>query len=143
MKTLTRITLAAGALLAIAAPAAQALPKDNAIQPSPIYFGVVKSGTHPTKTATVTNHTGHAQRIRKFILAGAGGGRFTLTSKRATCRLNLRLANGDSCTVVIRVATERVEFQETNLQINYGRSLRYPHGQRGQWNAFVFAHVVA
>lgn len=137
----TIITLAAVALLA--APAtASAAPKDNAIQPSPAYFGKVVAGTHPTKTLTLTNHTKRNQYIRKFILAGAGGGKFSLTWRTATCRVGLNLQPGGHCTIVVRVTTTMPEYWETNLQVNYGpRLLARP--KRGQWNAFVFANVVA
>lgn len=142
------LTIAAALLAAaITAPTATAngCPDNtcNAIQPSPVYFGQVKAGDYPTKLLTLTNHTGRKQRIRRFILAGAGGGRFTLTWKRATCRIDMRLLQGESCTLVVRVTTERVDYQETNLQVNYGRSTAFRHGQRGQWNAVVFARVVA
>jgi len=140
---MTRTILIAAAALLATAGTAHATPKDNAIQPSPAYFGKVTAGTHPTKTLTVTNHTGRSQHIRRFILAGAGGGKFTLTWRRATCRVDTLLPSGASCTVVVRVATEKPEYWETNLQINYGRSTQFRHGQRGQWNAFVFANVVA
>lgn len=127
-------------LLALPA-AAQALPKDNAIQPSPAYFGKVVAGTHPTKTLTVHNPTSRNQYLRKFILAGAGGGKFTLTWKHATCRLGMNLKADASCTVVVRVLATMPEYWETNLQINYGpRLLARP--KRGQWNAFIFANVV-
>jgi hypothetical protein len=138
-KTITIATIVA----ALATPVvAQAAPKDNAIQPSPAYFGKVAAGTHPTKTLTLTNHTKRNQYIRKFILAGAGGGKFSLTWRAATCRVGLNLQPGGHCTIVVRVATSFPEYWETNLQVNYGpRLLSRP--KRGQWNAFVFANVVA
>jgi hypothetical protein len=135
-------TIAAVAALLAVPATAQAAPKDNAIQPSPAYFGKVEAGTHPTKTLTVTNRTSRNQYIRKFILAGAGGGKFTLTWRHATCRLGMNLQPKQSCTVVVRVVTTMPEYWETNLQINYGpRLLARP--KRGQWNGFIFANVVA
>ena len=140
-RTITALVVAVG--LMVAAPATMASSQDNAIQPSPAYFGKVVAGTHPVKLLRVTNRTGRQERIRKFILAGAGGGKFSLTWKTATCRVNMLLKNKESCTVAVRVVTNVPEFWETNLQINYGRSTHYRHGRRGQWNGFVFANVVA
>src|SRR5204862_361468 len=65
---LHRIIIAIAAGAAIAAPAAQADPSDNAIQPSPVYFGKVTAGTHPTRTLTLKNVTGHKQVLRRFDL---------------------------------------------------------------------------
>lgn len=135
------ILIAATTLIALPATA-QALPKDNAIQPSPAYFGKVVAGTHPTKTLTVTNHTGRNQYIRKFILAGAGGGKFSLTFHNQTCHVGLNLRQDESCTVGVRVVTVMPEYWETNLQINYGPRL-LARAKRGQWNGVVFANVVA
>ena len=135
------ITLAAISIAATASPA-QASSRDNAIQPSPVYFGTVKSGDHPTKTLTLKNVTGHRQTIRRFDLDGAGGRKFTLTWTRATCYAGLRLAPKQTCTLVVRVATERPEFWQTTLSVYYGRPLAFKHGTRGQFNTAVFAHVV-
>jgi hypothetical protein len=142
---MTRSMLTLGALVALlAAPAAaQAQPADNAIQPSPVFFGEVKAGDHPKKLLTLTNHTGRKQTLRKFILEGAGGGKFGLgVGDGATCRRWMNLKNGRSCTFYVRVVTDFPDWWETNIQINYGpRIMGLP--KRGQWNAIVFAHVVA
>lgn len=143
MKKLITLTAIAAAAIAGTTGAAEAASTDNAIQPSPVYFGAVKSGTHPTKTLTVKNVTGHKQYLRRFDLAGAGGGKFTLTWRTATCYAGRALLPGKTCSLVVRVKTERVEFWQTTLSVYFGRPLHFKHGTRGQFNTAVFAHVVA
>jgi hypothetical protein len=134
-------TIVAGAAV-IAAPASAA-PKDNAIQPSPVYFGQVQAGTHPHKDLVLKNVTGRRQVLRRFDLAGAGGRKFTLTWRHATCRVGTVLEAGQTCTLRVRVATERPEFWQTTLSVYYGRPPHFKRGTRGQFNTAVFAHVVA
>lgn len=136
------LLLAAVATLAVAAPAS-ASNKDNAIQPSPVYFGKVDSGQHPKKMLSVKNVTGHNQTLRRFDLAGAGGNKFVLTWTHASCRLGTLLKPGESCSLVVRVKTERPEYWQTTLSVYYGRPLAFRHGTRGQFNTAVFAHVVS
>jgi hypothetical protein len=144
-----RIIIAAAALVAIALPATAARASGgcpdnscNATQPSPLYFGEVVAGTHPVKQITLTNHTDRNQYIRKFILAGAGGGKFTLSGwPMHTCHLGMNLRRGESCTLQVRVLTTFPAWWETNLQINAGpRIMSRP--KRVVWNGVIFAHVV-
>lgn len=137
----TRTAAIAIAALLVAAPAASATPA-NALQPANVYFGHVVSGDHPTRTITVRNPTGHTQYIRRFDLAGAGGRKFTLTWTRATCRVDMRLAPRDTCTIVVRVATTKPEFWQSVVSVYYGRPTHFLRGTRGQWNGAVYAHVV-
>lgn len=145
-----RIMIAAVAIVAIALPAsaAQASGKNcpdkscNATQPSPLFFGEVKAGTHPVKQVTLTNHTGRNQYIRQFILAGAGGGKFSLSGWLShTCHVGMNLRDGQSCTLQVRVVTSFPSWWETNLQINYGPRIQ-ARAKRGIWNGVIFAHVV-
>lgn len=140
MKRTTVLLAALVAALAVA-PSAAADRTDNAIQPSPVYFGTVKSGQHPTKLLTLKNVTGHSQWLRRFDLAGAGGRKFTLSWRGTTCGI-IRLAPGATCTLRVRVATDRPEFWQTTLSVYYGLPSKYTHGTRGQFNTAVFAHVV-
>lgn len=141
MKTVITIVGAAAFAALLTAGPAQASPA-NALQPANVYFGKVVSGTHPTRTITLRNPTGRQQIIRRFDLAGAGGRKFTLTWAHATCYAGLKLAAGDTCTLVVRVKTTRPEFWQTTLSVYYGRSLAFKHGTRGQFNGSVYARVV-
>lgn len=132
--------LAATALLAL--PAAAQASEANALQPANVYFGQVKSGTHPTAIVTVKNVTKHRQWLRRFDLAGAGGRKFTLTWRDTTCGI-IRLNPGQTCTLRVRVATTKPEFWQTTLSVYYGLPSKYAHGTRGQFNGSVYAHVVA
>ena len=130
-------------IIALAIPASAQASAANALQPANVYFGTVKSGTHPTAIVTVKNVTGHNQYLRRFDLAGAGGRKFTLTWNGATCRAGMRLAPKATCLLRVRVATEKAEFWQTTLSVYYGRRLAFRHGTRGQFNGSVYAHVVA
>ena len=137
-----RMTLAALAAVALALPAsAQASPADNAIQPSPVYFGAVQSGQHPTKTLTVKNVLDHKVWIHSFGLAGAGGGKFTNTWAHATCTTGLGLRPGQTCTIVVRVKTTKPEFYTTVQEVSYGGP-HIRHKRQGQFNVTIYAHVV-
>jgi hypothetical protein len=135
--------LMVAALVALVVPtAAQASPGDNALQPSPVYFGKVQAGTHPTVTVTVTNDTARNQYLRAIGLSGAGGGKFTYTWRRATCRVGMNLLAGESCTLVVRVAASLPEWYESHMLVNYGPRI-HARPMRGNWNGAVYAHVVA
>lgn len=134
-------TVVAGAAMLVATPAS-ASSKDNAIQPSPVYFGTVVSGDHPTKVLTLKDVTNHRQTLRRFDLAGAGGRKFTLSWNAITCRVGMVLDPGETCTLRVRVATSRPEFWQTTLSVYYGRPLSFKHGTRGQFNTAVYAHIV-
>lgn len=140
MKRTTVLLAALVAALAIA-PGASAAPKDNAIQPSPVYFGAVQSGQHPTKTLTVKNVTAKKVWIHSFGLAGAGGGKFTNTWRTATCTTGLGLRPGQTCTIVVRVKTTRPEFYTTVQEVSYGGP-HIRHKRTGQFNVTIYAHVV-
>lgn len=141
MKRITTMLAAVMVAAAVAAPAAVASPA-NALQPANVYFGKVVAGNHPTQAITVKNVTSRNQYIRRFDLAGAGGGKFTLTWGAATCYAGLNLKRGDTCTIVVRVKTERPEFWQTTVSVYYGpRIMARP--ARGQFNGSVYAHVVA
>lgn len=135
------IVAAVVAAIAAGAPAANASPA-NALQPANVYFGKVQSGNHPTAAVTLKNVTGRNQYIRRFDLAGAGGGKFTLTWGAATCYAGLNLKPGDTCTVVVRVKTTRPEYWQTTLSVYYGPRI-HARPARGQFNGSVYAHVVA
>lgn len=138
MKKLLIIPLLGAALIP---SAAQANP-NTALQPANVYFGKVQSGQHPTAIITLRNPTSRNQYIRRFSLAGAGGNKFRLTWGGVTCHTMLNLLPGDSCTLRVRVATERPEFWQTTLMVVYGpRIMARP--ARGQFNGSVYAHVIA
>jgi hypothetical protein len=131
------------AVLAIAAPAAQAAPIDNSIQPGRLFFGTVQSGQHPNRLVTMRNGTGAAHRIGTIAIAGAGGYVFTSPANTALlqaspyprCQVGLRLAPGARCVLDVRVHTVRVGWWRSVLRVAY---------QNG-WNnsAQLEAHVVA
>ena len=135
-------TLIISALALLAFTGAAQGSANNALQPANVYFGEVVSGTHPTATITVTNHTGRNQYIRGFLLAGSGGNKFSNTWRHATCYAGLNLLNGESCTLVVRVVTERPEFWQSVQEVVYGPRI-LGRAPRGQWNGAVYAHVVA
>ena len=137
-----KLALIASSLLLALPAAAQAAPTDNAIQPSPAYFGKVVSGTHPTMLLTVKNVTQRNQYLRSYSLAGAGGRKFTFGGKDRTCLVLTNLKPGESCQLRVRVATTKPEFWQTTLQIMYGPRL-LGRKARGQFNSAIFAHVVA
>lgn len=138
-----RTTIVAAVMVAaIAAPSAASASPANALQPANVYFGKVVSGDHPKATVTLKNVTGHQQYLRRFDLAGAGGRKFTLTWKHATCYAGKLLKAGQTCTLTVRVATERPEFWQTTLSVYYGRPLHFHRGTRGQFNGSVYAHIV-
>lgn len=136
-----RPVLIAAAIGSLIVPAAAQASPANALQPANVYFGQVKSGTHPTAVVTLKNVTKHRQWLRRFDLAGAGGRKFSLTWKHATCGI-IRLNPGQTCTLVVRVATTKPEYWQTTLSVYYGLPSKYPHGTRGQFNGSVYAHVV-
>jgi hypothetical protein len=142
VKRTTIVAAIMAVAVAAGAPAAAASPA-HALQPANVYFGKVTSGDHPKATVTLKNVTGHQQYLRRFDLAGAGGRKFTLTWNAATCRAGMLLKAGETCTLTVRVATTKPEFWQTTLSVYYGRSLKFKHGTRGQFNGSVYAHVVA
>lgn len=137
------ILITLGAML-VAAAAAHANPR-NTLQPSNVYFGRVKSGTHPERVVTVANHTGSPQVIRRFLIAGAGGMKFTLVARKgstvATCHIGTLLADHASCTIIVRVKTTTPEFWQSVIDVFYASSPTAPVA--GQWNGGVYADVVA
>jgi len=137
------ILIILGAMLA-AATAAHANPR-NTLQPSNVYFGRVKSGTHPERVVTVANHTGSPQVIRRFLIAGAGGMKFTLVARKgstvATCRVGTLLADHASCTIIVRVKTATPEFWQSVIDVFYASSSTARVA--GQWNGGVYADVIA
>jgi len=126
------------------APTASANPR-NTLQPSNVYFGRVKSGTHPERVVTVANHTGSPQVIRRFLIAGAGGMKFTLVARKgatvATCHLGTLLADHASCTIIVRVKTATPEFWQSVIDVFYASSSTARVA--GQWNGGVYADVIA
>lgn len=140
---MTRSMLTGAALLLLLIPASASASPANALQPANVYFGEVQSGQHPTHAITVKNVTGHNQTLRRFDLAGAGGRKFTLTWTHATCRVGTLLHPGESCSIVVRVATSKPEYWQSTVSVYYGRPLAFKRGTRGQFNGSVYAHVVA
>lgn len=127
----------------VAPTAAQANPR-NTLQPANVYFGQVKAGTHPERVIRVANHTGSAQAIHRFLIAGSGGAKFTLVAhdgaRTATCHVGTILVDGASCTIIVRVKTATPEYWQSVIMVTYGATAT--SAWAGQWNGAVYAHVV-
>ena len=125
------------AALMLAAPAVASANPRNTLQPANVYFGHVVSGQHPERVVTVANHTGSAQVIRRFLIAGSGGAKFTLVAKkgavRASCHIGMTLANKATCTIIVRVKTTVPEFWQSVIDVFY---------PGGVWNGGVYADVI-
>ena len=124
------------------AAVAQANP-NNALTPSNVYFGKVVSGQHPTKLVTVRNPTGEQVFIKKFLIAGAGGQKFTLVGTdskghRSTCHVGNTIPAGGSCTIIERVKTTKPEYWQAVVSVWYSAD-----SGSGQFNGAVYADVVA
>lgn len=148
MNRITRAALMAliiaGTMLVTAA-AVRANPR-NTLQPSNVYFGRVHAGQHPERVVTVANHTGSPKVITRFLIAGSGGGKFTLVRSglgtTATCRLGMRLRSRATCTIIVRVKTTVPEFWQAVIDVFYRAPLGSVMGSRGVWNGAVYADVV-
>lgn len=129
--------IVAMAALLVIAPTASASPS-NAMQPANVYFGQVKSGQHPERVVTVRNPTGSSVTITRFLIAGAGGKKFTLVGSdgttQASCHVGTTLRPGGSCTIIERVKTTAPEYWQAVVSVWYAG---------GQFNGGVYAHVVA
>lgn len=127
----------------IAAPAAQANPA-NTLQPSNVYFGRVVAGQHPERVVTLRNPNAHTMVLRRFLIAGAGGQKFTLVGRKgsigATCRIGLHLTAHTSCTLIYRVKTTKPEYWQAVVSVYY---TWLGHSTLRQANGAVYAHVVA
>lgn len=140
------LILAAALLLAI--PATASANARNTLQPSNVYFGRVVSGEHPSRVVTVANHTGSAKVITRFLIAGAGGQKFTLVrhkgSYTSTCRLGMKLRNRASCTIIVHVKTTVPEFWQAVIDVFYRAPLSSGaiRGGSGVWNGSVYADVI-
>ena len=138
MRRINILLVAAAVAIGLAAAGGALASTKNAIQPAHVYFGTVVSGDHPNTLVTLHNGTGRAHKLRVIGFAGANRYKFTNPTRPSTCKEGMILAAGATCTIDIRVHTEKVGWWRTALSVRYRplKDARY-------WTAEVSAHVVA